>query len=173
MRILRNAKHLFIALLLPLVLEVGYSPLCAQPSEESAGPVIKDIAVETVGAPSISKDRVLANLATKVGKPYSERTAEQDENETRQEGEVGRHRCGQCSCCKQMVAAEKLRGPATDEAIRSHLQYSAPDLIIKDAGDPARTPRDWHQRTDDLLLRHALCPFLLIGAAASALGSLP
>ena len=78
MRILRNAKHLFIALLLPLVLATGTSPLHAQPTEESSGPIIKDIAVETVGAPSISKDRVLANLATKVGKPYSERTAEQD-----------------------------------------------------------------------------------------------
>ncbi len=43
-----------------------------------SGPIVKDIVVETVGAPSISKDRVLANLATKVGQPYSERTAEQD-----------------------------------------------------------------------------------------------
>jgi universal stress protein E len=71
------------------------------------------------------------------------------------------------------VSVAAVRGPATDDAIRSHLQYSAPDLIIKDAGDPARTPRDWHQRTDELLLRHALCPFLLIGAASSAVGSLP
>ncbi len=42
------------------------------------GPIIKDIVVESVGAPSISKERVLANLATKVGQPYSERSAEQD-----------------------------------------------------------------------------------------------
>lgn len=45
---------------------------------DPAGPIVNDIVVETVGAPSISKDRVLANLATKVGQPYSERTAEQD-----------------------------------------------------------------------------------------------
>ena len=45
---------------------------------DQAGPIVNDIVVETVGAPSISKDRVLANLATKVGQPYSERTAEQD-----------------------------------------------------------------------------------------------
>ena len=88
MRILRNAKHLFIALLLPLVLATGTSPLHAQPTEESSGPIIKDIAVETVGAPSISKDRVLANLATKVGKPYSERTAEQDVRALYQTGGV-------------------------------------------------------------------------------------
>lgn len=88
MRILRNAKHLFIALLLPLLLATGTSPLHAQPTEESSGPIIKDIAVETVGAPSISKDRVLANLATKVGKPYSERTAEQDVRALYQTGGV-------------------------------------------------------------------------------------
>ncbi len=71
MRILRNAKHLFIALLLPLLaLATGPSKLHAQEPTDSAGPIIKEIAVETVGAPSISKDRVLANLATKVGKPY-------------------------------------------------------------------------------------------------------
>ena len=88
MRILRNAKHLFIALLLPLALATGTPPLHAQPTEESSGPIIKDIAVETVGAPSISKDRVLANLATKVGKPYSERTAEQDVRALYQTGGV-------------------------------------------------------------------------------------
>jgi outer membrane protein insertion porin family len=88
MRILRNAKHLFIALLLPLALATGTSLLHAQPTEESSGPIIKDIAVETVGAPSISKDRVLANLATKVGKPYSERTAEQDVRALYQTGGV-------------------------------------------------------------------------------------
>ena len=53
------------------------SPLAAQFTEPEA-PIVRDIVVETVGAPSISKDRVLANLATKVGQPYSERTAEQD-----------------------------------------------------------------------------------------------
>jgi outer membrane protein insertion porin family len=88
MRILRNAKHLFIALLLPLALATATPHLHAQPTEESSGPIIKDIAVETVGAPSISKDRVLANLATKVGKPYSERTAEQDVRALYQTGGV-------------------------------------------------------------------------------------
>jgi len=88
MRILRNAKHLCIALLLPLALATASSPLHAQPAAESNGPIIKDIAVETVGAPSISKDRVLANLATKVGKPYSERTAEQDVRALYQTGGV-------------------------------------------------------------------------------------
>lgn len=43
-----------------------------------AGPIVREIAVEYVGAPSISRERVMANLATKVGQPYSERAAEQD-----------------------------------------------------------------------------------------------
>ncbi len=66
-------KHL--ALLLPVMLALVASPLQAQ---MGPGPVVKEIAVENVGAPSISKERVLANLATKVGQPYSERAAEQD-----------------------------------------------------------------------------------------------
>lgn len=89
MRILRNAQNLFIALLLPLLaLATGPTKLHAQDPAESSGPIIKEIAVETVGAPSISKDRVLANLATKVGKPYSERTAEQDVRALYQTGGV-------------------------------------------------------------------------------------
>ena len=60
----------FLAVLIP--------PSKAQEPTEQTGPIVNDIVVETVGAPSISKDRVLANLATKVGQPYSERTAEQD-----------------------------------------------------------------------------------------------
>jgi len=62
-------------LLLPVVFAVLLQPLLAQ---TGPGPVVKDIAVESVGAPSISKERVLANLATKIGQPYSERAAEQD-----------------------------------------------------------------------------------------------
>jgi len=53
------------------------APLALQ-AQAPQGPIIRDIVVENVGAPSISKERVLANLATKVGQPYSERAAEQD-----------------------------------------------------------------------------------------------
>ncbi len=42
------------------------------------GPIVKDIVVEYVGPPAITKARVLDNLATKVGEPYSERAAEAD-----------------------------------------------------------------------------------------------
>lgn len=47
-------------------------------SQVGPGPIVKDIAVEYVGPPAITKERVLDNLATKVGEPYSERAAEAD-----------------------------------------------------------------------------------------------
>jgi len=52
-------------------------PASAQVAAPS-GPIVRDIAVEYVGPPSISKERVLSNLATQIGTAYSERSAEQD-----------------------------------------------------------------------------------------------
>jgi len=42
------------------------------------GPIVRDLVIEYVGPESIGRDRVLANLATKVGQPYSEFAVEQD-----------------------------------------------------------------------------------------------
>ncbi len=42
------------------------------------GPIVKQIDVQFVGVESLSKERVLANLATQVGQPYSEQAVEQD-----------------------------------------------------------------------------------------------
>jgi len=61
--------------LLCLVCLAGGGSAVAQVAQ---GPVVQQIAVEYVGAPAITRERVLANLATKVGQPYSERAAEQD-----------------------------------------------------------------------------------------------
>jgi outer membrane protein insertion porin family len=52
----------------------AFAPLRAQ----APGPIVRDIAVEYVGPPAISKERVLDNLATRLGQPYSERAAEAD-----------------------------------------------------------------------------------------------
>ena len=49
-------------------------PLLAQ----LPGPIVRDIVVEYVGPPSISKERVLDNLATRLGQPYTEDAAEAD-----------------------------------------------------------------------------------------------
>ena len=51
---------------------------CAPLQAQAPGPIVRDIAVEYVGPPAISKERVLDNLATRLGQPYSERAAEAD-----------------------------------------------------------------------------------------------
>ncbi len=63
------------ATLLSLAMIVAVSRL---PAQVGSGPIVKDIVVEYVGPPAIAKERVLDNLATKVGEPYSERAAEAD-----------------------------------------------------------------------------------------------
>jgi outer membrane protein insertion porin family len=47
-------------------------------AQVGAGPIVKQIDVQFVGPESITKERVLANLATQVGQPYSERAVEED-----------------------------------------------------------------------------------------------
>ena len=77
---MKNTRRYF-SLSLPLasaLLAIFFLPAAVHSQTDQVGPIVNDIVVETVGAPSISKDRVLANLATKIGQPYSERTAEQD-----------------------------------------------------------------------------------------------
>ncbi len=64
--------------LFPLLLVLLTAVFPAYSLLAQTGPIVRDIVVENVGAPSLSKERVMANLATKVGLPYSERAAEQD-----------------------------------------------------------------------------------------------
>ncbi len=63
--------------LLAAALLAALFPLAAQQAPLQ-GPIVKQIDVQYVGPESMSKDRVLSNLATQVGQPYSERTIEQD-----------------------------------------------------------------------------------------------
>jgi outer membrane protein insertion porin family len=51
---------------------------CVSLQAQEPGPIVRDIVVEYVGPPSISKARVIDNLATRIGAPYSERAAEAD-----------------------------------------------------------------------------------------------
>lgn len=61
-----------------VALAVAITPAFAQLSAPPSGPVVKAIAIEYVGPETISRERVQANLKTKVGDPYSERLAEED-----------------------------------------------------------------------------------------------
>jgi outer membrane protein insertion porin family len=45
---------------------------------QAPGPIVRDIVIQYVGPPSISKERVLDNMATRLGQPYTERAAESD-----------------------------------------------------------------------------------------------
>lgn len=58
-----------------LMLSAGYRLGAQAPS---AGPTIKEIDVQFVGPTTLSKERVLDNLATKVGAPYNDRLVEED-----------------------------------------------------------------------------------------------
>ena len=69
---------IFRALLSLALLAFAAMSSVAQLPAPPAGPVVKDIAIDYVGPATISRERVLANLKTKVGDAYSERLAEED-----------------------------------------------------------------------------------------------
>src|SRR5947209_11890881 len=48
------------------------------PQEPPPRPIIRSIDVEYTGAPTVSKERILAQMRTKVGQPYNDATVEQD-----------------------------------------------------------------------------------------------
>lgn len=73
-----RCSTLIWSLLLQALIFLAAPAMRAQAPQSPQGPIVRDIVVENVGAPSVSKERVLANLATKVGQPYTERAAEQD-----------------------------------------------------------------------------------------------
>lgn len=61
-------------LLLPLLMLAETRGQTLPPS----GPIVRSIVIQYVGPETISRERVMANLKTKVGDPYSERAAEDD-----------------------------------------------------------------------------------------------
>lgn len=51
----------------------------AQPAPPGApSPIVKEIAIQYAGPAAVSRERILANMRTKVGKPYSESAVEED-----------------------------------------------------------------------------------------------
>lgn len=68
--------RLFSALVLLAALCLPASAQMAPPP--GGGPIVRALEIQYVGSETISRERVLANLKTKVGDPYSERAAEED-----------------------------------------------------------------------------------------------
>ena len=72
---------MFSRTLLP-VLVVLLSLLTAPPGTQAQqpppGPVVKSIEVQYAGASTVAKEKILANMQTRVGRPYDERTVEDD-----------------------------------------------------------------------------------------------
>lgn len=79
--------RLFLPLLTALL--AATCPVLAQLTGPPTGPIVKSISIEYVGAENISRERVLANLKTKIGDPYSERLAEDDVRALFATGDVG------------------------------------------------------------------------------------
>jgi outer membrane protein insertion porin family len=51
----------------------------AQPGAQApAGPIVRSIEVQYAGASTVSKEKLLANMRTRIGKPYSEQVVEED-----------------------------------------------------------------------------------------------
>jgi outer membrane protein insertion porin family len=50
----------------------------APPANAPAGPIVRAIEVQYAGASTVGKEKILANMRTRVGKPYSESAVEED-----------------------------------------------------------------------------------------------
>lgn len=68
--ILSTGLRLFIALLL--------SQMAVRAQDAATMPLVKAIEVQFVGPQTVSKDKILANMRTRVGRPYSPRVTEED-----------------------------------------------------------------------------------------------
>lgn len=65
-------------LFLTLLVAIFIAPTNTLLAQVGSGPIVQEIDVQFVGPETISRERVLANLATQVGQPYSERVVEED-----------------------------------------------------------------------------------------------
>ena len=82
----RPCANLLRAILLFLSVAITASSSLAQ--GQGQGPLVKQIDVQYSGPETISRERILANLQTKVGVPYTDRAVEQDIRSLYDTGEV-------------------------------------------------------------------------------------
>ncbi len=75
----RILTHCIAALLiLPVAPVALFAPQTARAQEAPAMPLVKSIEVQFVGTQTVSKEKVLANMRTRVGLPYNPRVTEED-----------------------------------------------------------------------------------------------
>ena len=72
------AQSLAILLAIVLAFAGRLCALTAQAPNQQGPPIIRSIEIQYVGPETVSKERVLAQIRTKAGQPYSESLAEQD-----------------------------------------------------------------------------------------------
>ncbi len=70
-----NFRTLFLAFAAFATLTLAPSGLLAQ---NAAAPIVRSIEVQYAGASTVSKEKLLANMRTRVGRPYSEQAVEED-----------------------------------------------------------------------------------------------
>ena len=68
-------SHTICALGLLLVL---LAPPAARSQQQTEPPIVREIVIEYAGPPTISKERIIANMRTKVGKYYSQQAVDED-----------------------------------------------------------------------------------------------
>src|ERR1700749_4131173 len=74
-----SIRHAVWGLLLATILAVSGPVLAQQPQQQQPGPpIIRSIEVEYTGPATVSKERILAQMRTAVGQPYSDAVVEQD-----------------------------------------------------------------------------------------------
>src|SRR5450432_3352802 len=67
-----------LGLLLLLLTALQLSAQTVPPPPPPVGPIVKQIDVQYAGPVTVSKERIIANMRTQVGKPYSEQAVEED-----------------------------------------------------------------------------------------------
>ncbi len=73
---MRPSNHLFAAVATVCVATLPFSPSVL--AQNATAPVVKSIEVQYAGPATVSKERILANMRTAVGRPYSDTTVEED-----------------------------------------------------------------------------------------------
>src|SRR5258708_39275996 len=80
-----NFRHLFPVFVVlgvltadPVTVSLYAQSPVAPGAGAPAGPIVRAIEVQYAGASTVSKEKLLANMRTRVGKPYSEQADEED-----------------------------------------------------------------------------------------------